>query len=73
MEQKWWVARIHMVAAKNTVRPDDNRRASVVAADRFVVAYSLCLERFPAAFKDHRYEPKQASPRWAEAGAELIR
>ncbi len=37
------------------------------------MAYSLCHERLPAALKDRRKESKQASPRWAEAEAELIR
>ncbi len=36
------------------------------------MAYSLCLERRPAALKDRRKEPNQACPRWAEAGAEML-
>ena len=73
LEQRWRVARILLEAARNTVWPDGDRRASAVATDRLAVAYSLCLERLPAAPKDRKKKPKQACPRWAEAGAELIR
>ncbi len=38
MEQRWRVARILLEAAKNTAWPDDDRRASVVAADRLSMA-----------------------------------